>query len=542
MVARRFSADGDALAAMGPQVGYYSPQIFTEYELHGGGIDSEGVVFPGADPFPLIGHGVDFAWTGTSANGDNEDTFVERLCNPDGSPASFASTNYLYKGRCTPFLMRTQSLTTPLSALSPGTPPQTISYRTMRSVHGPVFEYATVRGAPVALTKAKAVDFHEVSAIIPFMELSENAATDVHSFVRIMGQFPGTENWFYVDRHDVGWIQSGVYPEHARHSDVELPWWGDGRADWVGFDPTTYAATYIPASHRPQAIDPPDGFIISWNNVEAPGWHAPPTSWDSGPIQHALILQRRLLAEVKRTGDRVTLGGVARVADLTATTDLRGEDLYPLMRAVVGRTSGVAEQVLEAMDAWHASGSQRLAPEGSNAYAHGEAIAAFDAWWPRAVTGEFQPVLGKQLMDTVEQDVLSLPQTGFNYEWTSQMYKDLRGVLHVPERGRYSHIYCGSTGAGTRQPARGLTGRALSRVRARCRAVLLGALNAAIAAVSAKQGPNPTAWQVPATCPQTDPPSCDQEVPTTAGAISTPPFPWQDRGTYHQVTEVAGHR
>jgi hypothetical protein len=122
------------------------------------------------------------------------------------------------------------------------------------------------------------------------------------------------------------------------------------------------------------------------------------------------------------------------------------------------------------------------------------------------------------------------------------MYKDLRGVLHVPERGRYSHIYCGSTGAGTRQPARGRTGRALSRVRARCRAVLLGALNGAIAAVSTKQGPNPTAWQVPATCPQTDPPSCDQEVPTTAGAISTPPFPWQDRGTYHQVTEVAGHR
>ena len=50
MVPRRMSSTGHALAAMGPQVGYYSPQIFSEYELHGGGIDVEGVSFPGAAP------------------------------------------------------------------------------------------------------------------------------------------------------------------------------------------------------------------------------------------------------------------------------------------------------------------------------------------------------------------------------------------------------------------------------------------------------------------------------------------------------------
>ena len=32
------------------------------------------------------------------------------------------------------------------------------------------------------------------------------------------------------------------------------------------------------------------------------------------------------------------------------------------------------------------------------------------------------------------------------------------------------------------------------------------------------------------------------EVPNTAGAVDTPPFPWQDRGTYHQVVELSGHR
>src|SRR5207302_9750285 len=107
MVAPKLSSDGRPLAAMGPQVGYYSPQIFSEYELHGGGIDAEGVTFPGASPYVLIGHGIDFAWSGTSANGDNEDTFVERLCDPDGSRPSDASIHYLYRGRCVPFLTRT---------------------------------------------------------------------------------------------------------------------------------------------------------------------------------------------------------------------------------------------------------------------------------------------------------------------------------------------------------------------------------------------------------------------------------------------------
>jgi hypothetical protein len=71
--------------------------------------------------------------------------------------------------------------------------------------------------------------------------------------------------------------------------------------------------------------------------------------------------------------------------------------------------------------------------------------------------------------------------------------------------------------------------------------VLRHTLAQAIAAMSAQQGPNPAKWKVLATCPSA-PSRCDQEVPVTAGAVATPPFPWQDRGTYHQVVEVSGHR
>src|SRR3954468_16265241 len=119
MVTGKLSKDGHPLAAMGPQVSYYSPQIFSEYELHGAGIDVTGVAFPGAAPYPLIGHAIDFAWSGTSANGDNDDTFVELLCNADGSPPTEKSTSYMYKGKCRPFTMRTQDVTTPTSAVDP---------------------------------------------------------------------------------------------------------------------------------------------------------------------------------------------------------------------------------------------------------------------------------------------------------------------------------------------------------------------------------------------------------------------------------------
>jgi hypothetical protein len=210
------------------------------------------------------------------------------------------------------------------------------------------------------------------------------------------------------------------------------------------------------------------------------------------------------------------------------------------MGRVIGRASGLPSRILRLMNAWHRSGAQRVTRKfSSNVYLHSAAIAVFDAWWPRLVTAEFRPALGRRLMATVEGQVLSLPTDGFSYDWTSQVQKDLRGALGLRESGRYSHVYCGGPAG---QPARGLRGPALRHVRARCRGILLSTLRQAIKAVSARQGANPARWQVLATCAVKTPPLCDQEVPVTAGAVATPPFPWQDRGTYHQVVEVKGHR
>ena len=80
LVSARHSADGHPIAVMGPQVGYYMPQILMEEDLHGPGIDARGASFAGVNLFVQLGHGRDYAWSATTATSDNVDTFAEVLC------------------------------------------------------------------------------------------------------------------------------------------------------------------------------------------------------------------------------------------------------------------------------------------------------------------------------------------------------------------------------------------------------------------------------------------------------------------------------
>ena len=182
--------------------------------------------------------------------------------------------------------------------------------------------------------------------------------------------------------------------------------------------------------------------------------------------------------------------------------------------------------------AWHDSGSNRLDSNGDNVYEHSDAVALMDAWWPRFDQAEFEPGLGAELFGMVRDRVLGLGD--FGWDWGTQVQKDLRSVLGAPEQGRYSRIYCGGPRP---QPT---SDAELARARAACRDVLLSTLREAFAAVQAKLGPDPSQWKVYATCD--DPSTCDELVPNTAGAVDTPPFPWQNRGTYHQIDEIPGHR
>jgi acyl-homoserine lactone acylase PvdQ len=522
---------GQALAVMGPQVGYYTPEVFLEYELHAPGIDVSGVSFPGSSPYPLIGHGADYAWTGTSAYSANADVFAERLCNPDGSTPSFASTHYLYHGHCTAFATRTIVESTPVAPTSPG-PSQTITLHTLTSVHGPIGRYATVKGVPVALAIAAATSGHEAQSYVAFMRLAENRPTSPQSFIAAMRAYTGSENWFYVDRKNIAVLQSGWFPLHARGSNPDLPIWGTGRWDWRGFAPATQDYRRLPASANPTSINPKQGYLVNWNNAIARGWRVAAGDWESGPVVRATILQNLLRSALKHGPlDLAGITGMVTAPSLTA--DVRGMAVWPWLRRVIG--SGRNQQVrrlVSMLSGWAAGGSQRRSTGGDNVVDDSPAVLLMDTWWPLLVRAEFQPVVGQPLMGLIDQQFNSIKPdglrdgtgNGFFAGWAMDVQNDLRRVLHRRVSGHFSRGYCG---------------RGSLR---RCRSLLTGTLLQAAARLSAKYGPAMTGWKLPVTCPVTTPPSCDQIVPTSAGAISIPSQPFDNRGTFYQAVAVNGHR
>jgi Penicillin amidase len=140
----KHSADGHPLAVMGPQLGYYYPEIVMQGDLHGGGIDARGIIAP-ISPYVFIGRGRDFAWSLTSADSENEQQFLDQLCNPNGSRPTRDSTHYMYKGRCRAMVHFDAGLLGP----GDGQPARELTF--WQTVHGPVSGTVTVRGRPYAV-------------------------------------------------------------------------------------------------------------------------------------------------------------------------------------------------------------------------------------------------------------------------------------------------------------------------------------------------------------------------------------------------------
>ena len=480
LVEGRYSASGHPLAAMGPQVDYYSPEILDEYEVHAPGIDISGMSFPGASPYPLIGHGKGFAWTGTTALGDNADTFAEKLCTTDGSKPTTSSDHYLYKGRCVAFTHRDQVLQTPASPTDPTTRPEKVTLRTERSVHGPVFGFARVHGAPVALVRSTAVYGHGLRSVVAFELLAENKAATPQAFVADMHHFTGNENWFYVSSRHIGWLASGWFQRHAPGTDLEMPIWGTGQWDWKGFVPGTHNYTR-----------------------------------QADPTKRAIAAHRKL-----------TLAQVVGISGNASTQDLRGYVLPDLLSVLGPVTNATQRTLVTDLNRWRSTGAHRRDTRNSGYDDNSAAILVFDAWWRNVVHAVFDPVAGTAVMQLLQKDedlVLDsrAVSSGFFDGWQSQLSGVLRKVRGVHDAANPRGTYCGN---GT-----------LSS----CRAVLRKAFAAAVATVSkAQRTSNPAQWRKPVLCPGDKTPSCDENRPTTAGAVTTPSQPFENRGTFHQAVEI----
>ena len=227
LVSARHSANGHAIGVLGPQVGYYVPQILMEEDLHGPGIDARGASFPGVNQYVELGHGRDYAWSATTATSDNVDTFAEVLCQDD--------FHYMYKGQCVAMerLDRTNSWT---PNASDNSAPGSATLTAYRTAHGIVIARGTVNGGTkVAFTSARTTYFHEADSALGFAELNDpNFVTGPQQFQKAASDINFLFNWGYVDANHIAYYHSGALPQRADGSSPDFPTLGTGGFDWKG--------------------------------------------------------------------------------------------------------------------------------------------------------------------------------------------------------------------------------------------------------------------------------------------------------------------
>jgi acyl-homoserine lactone acylase PvdQ len=319
VITREGSASGHPLLVGGPQMSYFRPNLFMEFDART--VDNRfqitGVSLPGLFVAAFAGSGHDGVWTPTSAIGKTSDLFVEKLCSPDaGAPVGPESKYYWHMGECKPMRLRPDN----------GTP---------FTIHGPVIAWEEVAGEPVAITKKSYNAERIAQGIFPYYLLAKGKAKTAEAFVDLMQHHTLALNYAYINATEVAYINTGLYPVRAAGAQTDLPTWGTGPWDWQGV---------IPLARRPHAVNPPGGYLLSWNNQSAPGFYQ-----SDGDFQRVQMLRRLVesnspkdlpsLAQVSQTAalqDGYALAMLPLLMDFTQGAPLAGEVLSEMLTELTG--------------------------------------------------------------------------------------------------------------------------------------------------------------------------------------------------------------
>jgi acyl-homoserine lactone acylase PvdQ len=414
------SVNGTSLGVMGPQVGFFYPEIVQQIHLSAPGIEAQGIAVPGLSMYMLIGRTTDYAWSLTTASHDLRDIFVEKLCNPDGSEPSRESLHYEFNGECTPFEIFDAGTLN-------GDP---IRYPV--SVHGQMIGTATSDGQPVALTRKRSTFGRDGLNLAALKDLTEGDASSPERFWEVANKFGYSFNWGYATRGSVAYFSSGYLPVRARGLDRRLPTWGTGEYEWQGF---------LTLEQHPHAADGPSGRLLNWNNQAAPGFmHGDGSPYGS---VHRVVL-------FDQFPDQVDLAGVVGVMNRSATEDTRSP-AWPLVSEVLRggeAPNELAAEVVDLLDAWVEDDAPRLDADDDGFYDHpGPAImdVLFEplaAAVMRPVFGSLVEELGKIRDLSGNQDAGSGNQN--SPDGASYIDKDLRTLLGRDVVGKYNLSYCGN--------------------------------------------------------------------------------------------------
>ena len=511
LVSGKESQSGHPLAVMGPQVGYFNPQILMEEDVHapdsaaGPGIDAQGAAFVGINLYVQLGRGRDYAWSATSAGQDIIDTFALPLCD---------DTHYRYRGRCEPIevLQKTVSWT---PNLGDQTAPGSQTLKAERTKLGIVAGRGTVRGTPMIFTKLRSTYFHEVDSAAGFMDFNTpSVIRDPASFQHAASKIGYTFNWFYADADHIAYFNSGNNPERAKGVDNNFP--VAAEYEWRGWNPGTWQARFTPPAQHPQAVD--QAYLVNWNNKQARGYRS------SDANAYSSTYRTRDARGPRQAGDR------GREEDDVAAADRRDGGGGHDRPARVGRPPARAARPRQPEGPGAARTRSRSCARGAPTAASGATrtgtaptstqtpIRIMDAWWPRWVKAEFQPTLGKHAFHVLTATV-AIDNTpngngdhlGSSYQGSFYGYvsKDLRTTLGEQVRGPYSRRYCGSL--------------------AKCRAALTKSLKAAL---------NKNPYTGDPLCKDGDQWCYDAVRQRPTGGATQPLIEWINRPTFQQANEI----
>jgi hypothetical protein len=437
-VAPDASVNRTSLAVMGPQLGYYYPEIVQQIHLSGPGIEAQGAAVPGLAMYLLIGRTEDYAWSLTSANQDVRDVYAEVLCEPDGSAPTRTSGSYEFEGECIPF-----------EEFDAGTLGD-VPIRYPVSVHGPVVGTATSEGVPVALTRKRSTFGYDALNLGALKDMTEGDADTPEGFFEAANKFGFTFNWGYANREGIGYFASGRLPVRAAGLDRRLPTLGTGDYEWQGT---------LEQDEHPHATGHPSGRLLNWNNQSAPGFmHGDDNLYGS--------VHR--VENFDQWPDEVDLAGVVGVMNRAATEDVRSP-VWPVISDVLAggeAPSALAGEVVALLDAWVADDAPRLDADDDGFYDEAGPLL-MDELFPSLSLAVVEPVLGGVIADEV----------GFRgIDPASVIDKDLRTLLGQPVEGAFDVSYCG---AGDLDD---------------CRASLWAVVDSVSATLAAERGGDPTSW------------------------------------------------
>ena len=458
LIPGRRSTTGHPIAVMGPQVGYYIPQVLMEEELHGPGIDTRGAAFAGINLVVQLGRGRDYAWSATSASADLTDTFAEQLCG--GS-----QTKYLYKGKCRNMEVLTKQISWAPNNLD-STSAGTRNLTALRTVHGIVTHYAEVDGKPVAYVTARTTYGHEADSVIGFSMLNSprsvrNAATFEKAAQKINFSF----NWAYVDANDTGYYLSGLYPQRATGVSGDFPVWGTGKYDWKNFNAATRTMAQIPPAQHPKGRNP--DVLVSWNNKYAPGFSSSDDNWSYTSNHRSNMISDKLEPGVD---SEISPSDLVKSMSKAATQDLRCLEIVPLLNQAFdqgggqlsesnGVGDGIADSdavttngVMDTLNTWYDDGCHRRDLDEDGTYENEQAVALLDGTFRAMVSEAFEGVLTTAGLNAIKSVAGGFDDTGgsphapsFSGAWTGILSKDLRSTFDIGTvDGPYSRGYCGS--------------------------------------------------------------------------------------------------